>query len=274
MPPKNVLYSRTAELLAKSTNKVAGDGNQEKAAEEPKKNGPGNSIKTSGQKGGETQQKSVSPLKNGGPLTGAKPAPLNGGLTNAVKRAATLNTRTTSSRISDVVSSLKSNPAKTVARTYSSSQASAAVTQPATSTQDSDTPPDGESPFSLESRSPSAEQKVSPRPNGSRPTSGSLRPDPSGAALQQETYKVFNHLGEGDDAEEPEWDEMLVSVMGTEESYGFSPVQKRSRGAATLIPVDEALSHDVVTWPEQRVFSFLITKCVRALFAKPRFSPL
>ena len=268
MPPKNVLYSRTAELLAKSTTKVADDGNQEKAAEEPKKNGPGNSIKTSGQKGGETQQKSVSPLKTGGPLTGAKPAPLNGGLMNAVKRAATLDTRTTSRRINDVVSALKSNPAKTVARTYSSSQASAAVTQPATSTPDSDTPPDGDSPFSLESRSPSAEQKVSPRPNGSRPTSGSLRPDPSGAALQHETHKVFNHLGEGDDDEEPEWDEMLVSVMGNEESYGFSPVQKRSRGGATLMPVDEALSHDVVTWPEQRVISFLITKCARALFAK------
>jgi hypothetical protein len=263
MPPKNVLYSRTAELLAKSTNKVADDGNQEKVAEEPKKNGPGNSIKTGGQKGGETQQKSVSPLKNGGPLTGAKPAPLNGGLMNAVKRAATLDTRTTSRRINDVVSALKSNPAKTVAGTYSSSQASAAVTQAATSTQASDTPPDGDSPNSLSSRSPSAE-KVSP--NGSRPTSGSLRPDPSGAALQQETYKVFNHLGEGDDDEEPEWDEMLVSVMGKEESYGFSPVQKRSRGAATLMPVDEALSHDV------GVISFLITKCVRALFAKTLFA--
>ena len=250
MPPKNVLYSRTAELLAKSTSKVA-DGNQE-AAEEPKKNGPGNNNKTGGQKqGGETQQKSVSPLKTGGPLTGAKPAPLNGGLMNAVKRAASLKT---SSRITDVVSALKSNPAKAGAYTYSSSQASAAVTQPATSTPDTGTPPDGNSPFSIE-RSPSAEQKVSPRPTGSRPTSGSLRRNPSGAALQQETCKVFNHLGEGDDDEEPEWDEMLFSVMGNEESYGFSPVQKRSRGAATLMPVNEALSHDV-TWPEQRVITF------------------
>ena len=62
---------------------------------------------------------------------------------------------------------------------------------------------------------------------------------------------MFNHLGEGDDGVEPDWDEMIISVMGDEDSYGYAPYPHMARSHSPLITVDEALSYEAGTWSDE-----------------------
>ena len=144
--------------------------------------------------------------------------------------------------LKNVVSALHSGIKQGQQQLYSSSQASAAVTSPATANttppnagSDSQTPPDGTG----SSRSASGSTKEGPpsAPSSRPSTRGveSLRPRTSGPSDPALTPPIMNHEESSSD---DDWDEMIAHVMGEEEEK-FQNTMRRSAVPGTVMEEEE-----------------------------------